>query len=157
MLVDACQVGYRWRPVDDCSDAAGQRVDECIELARERFNIAPRRIFLAGFDAGGSMALRVAFDRPDRFCGVLSLCGQFPARKAGLGNLLAIRRLPVFITAGRYSEEYASPAVCEDLRLLHSAGVSITLRQYPCAQELSPQMLADMDRWIIEQFTSKAD
>ena len=44
--------------------------------------------------------------------------------------------------------------VCNDLRLLHTAGLSITLRLYPCGHELSPQMLADMDRWIIEQITS---
>ena len=44
--------------------------------------------------------------------------------------------------------------VCDDLRLLHTAGMSITLRLYPCAHELSPQMLSDVDRWIIEQITA---
>jgi len=39
------------------------------------------------------------------------------------------------------------------LRLLHTAGIFVTLRQYPCGQEISPQMLADVDRWIIEQIT----
>jgi phospholipase/carboxylesterase len=146
--------GYRWRPTEEHDDAAAQRVDECIELARERFNIARQRIFLAGFDGGGSMAFRLAFDQPQRFAGVLSLCGSFPARRAAFGNLLAIRRLPVFLTAGRYSTEYASPEVCENLRMLHSAGVSITLRQYPGGQELSRQMLGDMDRWIIDQITA---
>jgi hypothetical protein len=41
--------------------------------------------------------------------------------------------------------------VCEDLRLLHTAGLSVTLRQYPCGHELAPQMLADANRWIMEQ------
>jgi len=40
------------------------------------------------------------------------------------------------------------------LRLLHSAGMSVTLRVYPGGDELSPQMLADVDRWIIEQITN---
>ena len=35
-----------------------------------------------------------------------------------------------------------------------TAGLSITLRQYPCGHELMPQMLSDVDRWIIEQITA---
>ena len=41
--------------------------------------------------------------------------------------------------------------------LFHAAGMSVTLRQYPCAQELSPQILRDVDRWIIEQITAPTD
>ena len=48
----------------------------------------------------------------------------------------------------------AAAQVCDDLRLLHTAGLSVTLRQYPCGHELLPQMLLDMDRWIIEQITA---
>ena len=43
------------------------------------------------------------------------------------------------------------------LRLFHAAGLSIVLRQYPCGQELTEQMLRDVDRWIIEQITAGAD
>ena len=46
--------------------------------------------------------------------------------------------------------------VCDDLRLLHAAGLSITLRDYPCGQELPPQMLSDVDRWVIEQIQAAA-
>jgi hypothetical protein len=37
---------------------------------------------------------------------------------------------------------------------LHAAGMLVTLRQYPCGHELAPQMLVDVDRWIIEQINS---
>jgi phospholipase/carboxylesterase len=71
-----------------------------------------------------------------------------------LGNLQAARRVPVFLAAGRTSAQYPVVEVCEHLRLLHSAGMSITLRQYPCGHELSRQMLVDLDRWIIDQVTA---
>ena len=32
--------------------------------------------------------------------------------------------------------------------------MSITLRAYPCGHEIAPQMLSDIDAWIIEQITS---
>ena len=32
------------------------RVNDCVRIASQRFNIASQRVFLAGFDVGGSMA-----------------------------------------------------------------------------------------------------
>lgn len=146
--------GYGWQWTDRQLEEARQRVLACIELAESKFHIAPRRVFLAGFDTGGTLAFRMALERPDRFAGVLSLCGQFPVGRTIFANLVAARRLPIFLAAGRQSTVYPSDQVCANLRLLHSAGMSITLRQYPCAQELCEQMLRDIDRWIIEQITS---
>ena len=100
-----------------------------------------------------SMALRIALNHPSRFAGVLSLCGAFPTGRTPFGNLVAARQLPIFLATGRGSQEYPATQVCDDLRLLHTAGLSITLRQYPCGHELMPQMLTDVDRWIIEQIT----
>ena len=116
--------------------------------------MAPRRVFLAGFDGGGTMAFRVAMNQPYRFAGVISLCGAFPTGRTPLARLPEARQLAVFLAAGRHSSQYGENQVCNDLRLLHTAGVSITLRLYPCGHEISPQMLADVDRWIIEQITS---
>ena len=66
---------------------------------------------------------------------------------------MAARRLPAFLALGRDSEVYGPDKACDDLRLLHTAGVSVTLRQYPCGHELTTQMLRDVDRWIMEQIT----
>ncbi len=148
---EATQDCYGWPQTDDHIQRAEQLVFDSIELADRKFHVARQRVFLAGFAAGGTMALRVALSRPDRFAGVLSLCGAFPTGGTPFGNLVAARRLAVFLASGRGSLEYPAQKVCEDLRLLHTAGLSITLREYPCGHELSPQMLADVDRWIIEQ------
>ena len=103
------------------------------------------------------MALRVALNNPEQFAGVLSFCGRFPAGRNAFGNLIEARSLPVLLAGGRDSGEYPPESVCDDLRLFHTAGISITLRQYPCGQELSPQMFCDMDRWIIEQITAPSE
>jgi len=140
-----------WTQADEHIQLAEHRVFECIELAQQKFHIAPRRIFLTGFDCGGTMALRLAMSHPSRFAGVVSLCGAFPTGGAPLGNLLAARRLGLLLATGRGSDTYPAEQVCDDLRLLHTAGLSITLRQYPCGHEIQPQMLADVNRWIMEQ------
>jgi phospholipase/carboxylesterase len=142
---------YGWMQTEDHILRAEQRVFDGIELASRQYNIHPQRVFLTGFDHGGTMAMRIAMSHPSRFAGVISLCGAFPTGRTPFGNLVTARRLGVFLASGRHSREYPAASVCEDLRLMHTAGLSITLRQYPCGQELTPQMLADMDRWIIEQ------
>ena len=149
--------GYGWGQSDDHIQQAEQRVFDSIEIAGKKLHVGPQRVFLAGFDCGGSMALRVAMRHPERFAGVLSLCGSLPTGGTLLANLAAVRRLPVFVAVGRDSLEYPQTQVCDDLRLLYSAGMPVTLRQYPCGHELAPQMLLDVNRWIIEQITAPGD
>jgi phospholipase/carboxylesterase len=148
------EAAYGWSHEDRDLQAAEQRIFDSIDLTFRRFNIDSRRIFLAGFDSGGTMAFRVAMNHPYKFAGVLSLGGCLPTGGAPLSRLPEARQVAVFLAAGRGSAIYGEAQVCDDLRLLHTAGMSITLRLYPCGHELSPQMLSDVDRWIMEQITA---
>jgi len=150
---DLGQGGFTWRQTDHDILLASQRVADCIQLASERCHIAPERIFLAGYDAGGTMALRLAMAEPEKFAGVVSLCGRFPQGHNPLARFELARRVPLLIAQGRDSESYTQDQVCRDLRLLHSAGMSVTLRQYPCGQEVTTLMLADVDAWVMQRVT----
>jgi phospholipase/carboxylesterase len=145
--------GFGWPQTEDALEQAEHHIFDALAIASQKFHVSPRKVFLAGFDQGGTMAFRVALSNPRHFAGVLSLGGRFPSGRTPFGNLTSARKVPIFLAAGRNSCEYPTDEVCENLRLLHTAGMSITLRQYPCGQELTPQMLADVDRWIIEQVT----
>lgn len=146
-----------WPQTEAYIEETERRVFGAIEAARRKCHVAEGRIFIAGFGTGGTMAFRVAMNQPKRFGGVLSLCGGFPHGHHPLAHLAIARRLPLSLAVGRDSLEYSPDEACDDLRLFHSAGMSVTLRQYPCGQELSKQMLRDMDRWIIEQVTSASN
>lgn len=150
----AIREAFEWRQTEEHIQEAEQRVFDAIESARRKLHIARQRTFLAGFGCGGTMGLRVAMDHPGHFAGVVSFAGAFPHGRAPFGRLAEVRRLPLLLAVGRDSRLYPSAKVCADLRLLHTAGLSITLRQYPGGDEISPHMLADMDRWIIDQITS---
>lgn len=152
--VDASGGGFHWRQSDGHIQAADERVAECIEVAMARFNIAGQRVFLAGYGCGGTMAFRIALNNPRPVAGVLSFGGPLPTGRAPLAQLQAARRLAVFVACTRASRNYPTPIVCDDLRLLHTAGMSIVLREYPGDDALTTHMLADMDRWVMEQITS---
>lgn len=145
--------GFTWGEADQSLIAAEQRVFDCLESATNKFNIAQKRIFLGGFETGGTTAFRIGLRNPDRFAGVLSLGGPFPLNRTPLTRLDEARSLPLFIAQGRDSELYPIDRTCEELRLFHVAGLSVTLRQYPCGDELNTQMLCDMDRWMMEIVT----
>jgi phospholipase/carboxylesterase len=144
-------IQFCWRG-DECNVLdAEDRLWECLDGARRRFNIAADRIFLAGRECGGTMALRLALRNPEQFAGALSFGGEFPAGHTPLARLHAARRLPLFLATNSQSVRYSQQKLCEHLRLFHSAGLSVMIRQYPGPDELTDLMLADMDRWIMEQ------
>ena len=145
--------GFDWEQTPPAIAAAEQRVADAVERARERFNVHRERIFLCGVESGGTMALRLALRNPKRYAGAVSLNGPFPEGHRPLVHLEAARKSRLLIAHCRDSESYSLDTLCDELSLFHAAGMSVTLRQYPCADELTTQMLSDADVWIMEQIT----
>ena len=145
---------YDWSQSPADMALAEQRLCDGLDAASQRFHVSPSKIFLAGFQSGGTTAFRLAMSHPERFAGVLSIGGAFPAGQTPLKRLAESRRLPLFLACGRDSRRYAPERVCDDLRLFHTAGMNVALRQYPCGDELTTLMLSDMDRWMMEQITA---
>jgi phospholipase/carboxylesterase len=141
--------GCTWGQTPEAIADAAERVGRCIELAQQRFNIHPDRVFLAGQGPGGTMALRLAMQYPLGLAGAVSLSGPAPRGHCPLGRVNQARTVPLLLATCRDSATYPPMRVADDLRLLHSAGFSLALRQYPCLDELTTDMLADMDRWLM--------
>ena len=68
---DAAAESYGWAQDAETIGRAEQRVFETIELAHRKFHVNKRRIFISGFDSGGTMAFRVAMSHPQSFAGVI--------------------------------------------------------------------------------------
>lgn len=96
------------------------------------------------------MAMRIALAEPAHFAGVASIGGAMPADRP-LARVLKARKMPFMLMHGRESEEYDTATLCSDVRLLHSAGMPVTVRQYPCGQEVTTKMLSDLNVWIMER------
>jgi phospholipase/carboxylesterase len=151
------QSGYTWSQSADAVLTAAGRVADVVAQARQRFHVHPSRVFLAGYGSGGTMALRLALAAPDRYAGAASIGGCFPIGHAPLAGLAAARRARLLMMHCRDSHTYSVDTVCDELSLFHAAGMSVTLRQYPCGDELTTQMLRDLDVWLMEQVTGVCD
>lgn len=150
------QQGYGWPQTADSIETAELRIAEAVAAAQRRFNVHAERIFLAGYGSGGTMAIRLALRRPDLYAGAASIGGSFPEGHAPLARLAQARQTKLLIAHPRDSVSYPIKRVCQELSLFHSAGMCVTLRQYPCPDELTTQMLHDLDVWLMEQVTGVA-
>jgi phospholipase/carboxylesterase len=144
---------YCWSPEFASADAAARVLHQSIDVARQQYNVNPRRIFLAGMKDGGTMALRLALSEPEQFAGVISIGGAFPKKCAALSRLNSVRDLPVLIMRGLASLDYPESEMCDEIRLFHAARMRVHLRQYACGDDLIVPMLRDLDAWIMEQVT----
>ncbi len=148
------KMSYDWPLSDAGAWEAEQRIFDCISVAKQRCNIASNRIFIGGVGNGGTMALWTALLNPEQFAGVISLGGAFPVGNRVLHRWPAARSLQVFLGAGRLSHESAPASTCrpleiQSLELLHTAGVSVAVREYDGDHELTPAMLQDVNRWMM--------
>jgi phospholipase/carboxylesterase len=141
---------YGWRQSSEAIEMAEGQIADCIALARRKFNIHAERIFLVGHGSGGTMALRIGWSQPSRFAGVVALNGPLPTQLTPLRRVNEARRVPCFLATARDSRAYPASRVCRDLRLLHAAGCTVALRQYPGGDGLTGAMLSDLDRWLME-------
>ena len=146
--------GYFWDQDPASINYATDAVVQSIDYAMSRTNIAPDRIFIAGYGAAGTMAFRVALTHPDLISGVASLNGPLPEGDAPFGRWGISRNLEIFWAHCRKSSDFDQETLCQQLRLLHVAGFSVTLRQYPGGDQLALPALADLNRWIMEMIDS---
>ncbi len=142
--------GFNWVQHPEAIAEAEEAVDEAIASAEERFHVHPDRIFLIGHGEGGSMALRLALQSPRRFAGVASIGGSLPRFHQPFRNINQLRHLPFFLASSRECRQYSEVDVCRDLKLLHAAGCSVALRQYPGADDLTTTMLSDINGWVMD-------
>lgn len=152
---DTNYVGCTWRQEKSSVFGAVEQIEYCIRRVQNRFKIHRERVFLAGYDAGATMALRIGLLFPELFAGVCALGGGLPQTLTPFVNINQFRGLPLFLSHGRDSEVHSPMNACRDIRLLHAAGMSLTVRQYPCHQELTTQMLGDVNAWMMEIVTGQ--
>ena len=147
--------GYCWGTAPTAREVtvAFDRVMACIDVASEKLSIHPDRVFLVGYGCGGTMAMRLALKAPSLLAGAASLCGGFPIGEAPLSNLRNCRKLPLWLAAGREGKRYTIEQSCEELRLFHAAGMSVSLRQYPGGDDVDTNMLRDLNSWMMERIT----
>jgi phospholipase/carboxylesterase len=145
------QPGYAWN-VDDPDDTLLEEyVFRAVEQARRNYHIHSERIYLAGFREGATLAYRLGLLFPEKFAGVISLNGAMARQGNPLLRLPQVRQLRIIIGHGIANSIVPLTMARADFRLFYTAGLDVRLTTYPTTHRLHPDMLRDVNRWIIER------
>jgi phospholipase/carboxylesterase len=142
------RAGFSW------GDGAHDTVIEdymlhAVEQIRRTYHVHSERIYLAGFAEGATLCYRMGFTFPEKLGGVISLNGCMPRHGGPLLRLPEVRQLQVFIGHGIANAMIPLSMAKQDYRVLYAAGLGVEMHTYPATQRLHPDMLRDVNRWII--------
>lgn len=151
---DAAGHRFDWHQGAAGIAAAHEAIVAAIEEAETRFSVHAGRIVLAGYRAGGTMALRIALRDPERFAGAVSLAGAMPRGAIRNVSQLRRRRLPMLWQWAAGRSDYTAAAVRRDCRLALDAHAQVELRQYPGDDEMDTVVLRDLDEWLMRRIVS---
>jgi phospholipase/carboxylesterase len=143
------RLGYSWGGDDADDILVEEYVFRAVEQARRSYHIHSERIYLAGFREGATLAYRLGLSFPQKFAGVIALNGAMPRRGRPLLRLPELRQLRVLIGHGIANAVVPLVLARADHRLLYTAGLDVRLHTYPATHRLHPDMLRDVNRWII--------
>jgi phospholipase/carboxylesterase len=132
---------------EDREDAVWRAID----AIRDRASIHPDRIFLVGRRSAGTDAFRIACRHPEAFGGVVSIGGAFPLAESAFARLREVRRLPMLLCCLADAARTAPERTDRTLRLFHAAGAMLAMRIYPGRRDLSRAVLADVNRWLMDE------
>jgi phospholipase/carboxylesterase len=149
-------VAVQPRRADDTDTDCEALVWRAIDNVRDRVSINPRRIFLIGQGSGGTEAFRIACRHATAFAGVISIGGSFPLREGLFGRLEEVRRLPMLLCCHREAPAEVVGPTDSTLRLFHAAGAMLAMRIYPGRNDLSKMILADVNRWLMDEICGTA-
>ncbi len=120
-----------------------------VEQTRVNYHVHSERIYLAGFGEGATLSYRLGLTFPDKLGGVISLNGCMPRENGPLLRLPEVRQLRVFIGHGIANAVVPLSMARRDFKVLYAAGLNIEMQTYASTHRLHPDMLRDINRWII--------
>ncbi|HJT75731.1 MAG TPA: hypothetical protein VJ739_00870 [Gemmataceae bacterium] len=143
------RLGYTWGTDGQYDTILEDYVLRAVEQTRRHYHIHSERIYLAGFREGATLAYRLGLTFPERFGGVISLNGAM-SRRGPLLRLPEVRQLRILIGHG-IANPFVPLALAErDYRLFYAAGMPVRMHTYPATHRLHPDMLRDVNRWVME-------
>lgn len=147
---------YSWGGTAE-QDHIEEYVIRSIEQTRRKYHIHSERVYLAGFNEGAEPAFRLGLNQPEKFAGIVSLNGCLPREGRPLFRLPEVRKLRVLIGHGLDNVRTPVALARADQRLLYAAGLDVEFKCYATNHAIHPDMLRDVNRWIIDRINDETD
>ena len=139
--------GFSWTYRDESS----WFVNHLIERAISEHNADPERVILVGFSQGANIALIMGQTQPERFAGVIPICGHYEAQIAESEQTPA----PFYLMTG--AQDPWKRTYTDARRDFEDAGAAVQVRLLPSKGHALPMGKAGTReyvravRWVLEQ------
>ncbi len=143
--------GFGWGKDGQFDTLLEDYVFRAVEMTRRNYHVHSERIYLAGVCEGAGAAYRLGLSHPEKFGGVVSLNGAMPRGNGPLIRLPEARQLSALIGHGIANAVVPLSQARTDYRVLYAAGLAIRMHTYPATHKLHPDMLRDVNRWIMDR------
>lgn len=153
---DAAGHRFQWSNSPTAMNVTEEQVLRAIERVADQYSIHADRVVLAGYQAGGSVAMQIATRNPERFAAVVSIGGTFELPSAANMDWekLRRRRLPMLWQQAMPGESCDEEALVRQVNAATAIKAQVELRCYRVEDEMNTEVLSDADRWIMEQVVS---
>jgi phospholipase/carboxylesterase len=151
------RTAYSWGPDDQDDPLVEEYVFRAVEQTRRHYHVHSERIYLAGFREGAGLAYRLGLLFPERFAGIVSLNGALPRHGGPLLRLPEVRKLRVLIGHGIANSVVPLSMAKQDYRVFYAAGMPVAMNTYLTTHRIHPEMLRDVDRWVMDQIAEEND
>lgn len=142
-------------PTSDPMTRLEDGVFASIREIRSLMHVHSERIFLVGCGEGAAAAYRLGLSFPDRFAGVVAINGWLPTGFRALARFDALRDFPILAVHGAWNSRVPLDHARRDVATLRAGGLRVAFQAYPCNHRLDPDMLADVDTWIMNRCTNQ--
>lgn len=146
---------YEWSLTDHAVTLAEEMIFEAVAHLDDRLSINPRRIFLAGYGKGGTLAQTIGLHYPEKFAGVLSMNGPFPTHSRPLARWKSAKSLPILWMHGNQSRQCSMDAMCDMLQVAFTSALMIHPIQFATGDDLPVEMLNKANRFMMQIVTNQ--
>ena len=151
---------FTWGDSQTDCDVAEDLLWDSVQAVSSSLSINTRKIFLAGFGSGGTMAQWIGLKYAKQIAGVISLSGSFPTASKVLSDWKRARDLQVLFAQRQGSTLCSEDELLRAVRISHQSGLNykflqLRLEQDDCleANELDSTMLEAANRFMMSIVT----
>ena len=153
--------GWGWYPVaflesgiefdEEIAFESAETLERFIVECHAAYGTDPARMVLMGFSQGAAMALLLLLTRPECLSGAVLMSGRLiPEAAARAAHYMELVAKPVFVAHGLYDSVLPIDQGRAIQAELTRYPVLMTYKEYPMGHEVSPQSIADIQKFLTE-------
>ncbi len=151
---------FTWGDSQTDCDVAEDLLWDSVQAVSSSLSINTRKVFLAGFGSGGTMAQWIGLKYAKQIAGVISLSGSFPTASKVLSDWKRARDLQVLFAQRQGSTLCSEDELLRAVRISHQSGLNYKFLQLRLEQddrleanELDSTMLEAANRFMMSIVT----